>query len=160
MTELKTPDAKELKFVANGKNYVIETKLSIARRIVYDKLVAEISTGLDLKEQFTQWKEVYQLCQDKSPHYADIAVRAHNQMTAVKNWEERRDPIAMLCALFINEETEDRRYITDESIKAKIADWEAEGIDHGFFSHVASVFMKSTTESWSNYFPTSSNEPS
>ena len=154
--ELVTPEAKTLSFKANGKTYAIEKKISIARKIECDKLIIEVTGGGNMGENFSDWKKVYELCNDKK--FADIAVLAHNRMEGVKKWQERHDPVLALCALFINEENEDRRIVSDEIIKAKIKDWEAEGIEYAFFLTMAKGLLKNLTENWSDISLNTSEE--
>jgi len=154
--ELTTPEAKTLLFKANGKTYVIEKKISIARKIECDKLIIEVTAGGNMGENFSDWKKVYELCNDKK--FADIAVLAHNRMEGVKKWQDRHDPVMALCALFINEESEDRRIISTEMIKAKITDWEAEGIEYAFFLTMAKGLLKNLTGNWSDISPNTSEE--
>jgi hypothetical protein len=146
MTELITPT--EIKFTANGRNYIIEKKISIARRMECDKLLVEVTGGGNLGENFTDWRKVYDLCNEKK--FADIAVLAHNRMEGVKKWQERHDPVLALCALFINEENEDRRLISKEMIDAKIKDWDTAGIEYAFFLTMAGGLLKSLMAGWSD----------
>jgi hypothetical protein len=140
--ELITPDAKELSFMANGKTYVVEKKISIARRMICDQLLIEISGGGNMGQYFNDYRNIYDLCNEKK--FADIAVLVHARMEGVKKWQERHDPVMALAALFINEENEDRRFLSLEQIKAKVNDWEEEGIEYAFFLTMADVFMNST----------------
>lgn len=156
--ELKSPDLKAPSFTANGKRYHIESSISIARKIECDKLIIEVTGGGNMGENFSDWKKVYELCNDKK--FADIAVLAHNRMEGVKKWQERHDPVLSLCALFINEESEDRRVITNEMIRQKIADWEAEGIEYAFFLTMGKGLLKKLMKSWSDTSPNTSEEPS
>lgn len=155
--ELDSPDAKALSIVANGKTYLLEKKISIARKIICDQVIIEITGGGNMGENFSDWRKVYDLCNDKK--FADIAVLAHNRMEGVKKWQERHDPVLCLCALFINEENEDRRFLTPEQIKVKIADWEAAGIEYAFFLTMANGLLNQLTASWSNTSPNISDEP-
>lgn len=156
--ELKSPDLKAPSFTANGKKYQIESSISIARKIECDKLIIEVTGGGNMGENFSDWKKVYELCNDKK--FADIAVLAHNRMEGVKKWQERHDPVLSLCALFINEEIEDRRVITNEMIRQKISDWEAEGIEYAFFLTMGKGLLKNLMKSCSDTSPNTSEEPS
>ncbi len=158
MTELKTPEAKALHFTANGKTYVIENRLSIARKIICDQLVLELEYGGNMGETFKDWRNVYDLCNGQK--FADIAVLAHNRMEGVKKWEERHDQVLLLCALFINRDDEDRRFITQEEMQLKISDWEQEGIEYAFFLQLAKMLLSERTKSWSDTSPnTSESQP-
>lgn len=154
--ELISVDSKAPSFTANGKTYLAERKISIARKVECDKLLIEVTGGGNMGENFSDWKKVYELCNDKK--FADIAVLAHNRMEGVKKWQDRHDPVLALCALFINEENEDRRIVSDELIKGKIADWEKEGIEYAFFLTMANGLLKNLTASWSDTSPNTSEE--
>lgn len=154
VTELKAPDKKEISFMANGKKYLIEAKMSIARKIMCDKIVAEVMKGGTLGEVFNDWKSVYELCNDKK--FADIAVMAYNRMEGIKKWEDRYDQVLYLCAVYINEENEDRRYLSPETIKQKIADWEAEGIEYAFFLSLAKELLKGVRQNSPGISPNTS----
>ena len=156
MTELTTPAKGELSFTANGKKYLLESKISIARKMECDKLIVEVTGGGNMGENFNDWKKVYELCNDKK--FADIAVLAHNRMEGAKKWKEKHDPVLALCALFINEENEDRRIISDEMIVAKINDWKAAGIEYAFFLTMANGLLKNLIASWSDSSPNISEE--
>ena len=154
--ELISPDIKVGLFIANGKTYIAEKKISIARKIECDKLIIEVTGGGNMGENFADWNKVYALCNDKK--FADIAVLAHNRMEGVKKWQEKHDPVLSMCALFINEENEDRRVISPEIIKAKISDWEAAGIEYAFFLTMANGLLKNLTASWSDTSQNTSGE--
>jgi hypothetical protein len=79
-------------------------------------------------------------------------------MTGIKNWKERHDPVMSLCALYINEEHEDRRDISEEQIKAKVADWKEAGIAYDFFLLLASALLKAQKAFWNDSTPTSSEK--
>lgn len=156
VTELQTPDSNAMTFKANGKNYFIEKKISIARKMECDKLLIEVTGGGNMGENFSDWKKVYELCNDK--RFADIAVLAHNRMEGVKKWQDRHDPVLSICALFINETNEDRRILSPEMIAGKIKDWESEGIEYSFFLSMASGLLKNLTANWSDTSPNISDE--
>ncbi len=153
-TALITPDKKELSFMANGKKYFIEKKVSIARRMICDELVVEVSGGGNMGNNFNDWKKVYEL--SNGMKFADIVVLAYNRMEGVKKWKENHDPVMALCALYINEEKEDRRFLSQEQIKAKIADWEAEGIEYAFFLNMANSLLMNLTGTSSDTSPSTS----
>lgn len=158
ITELKTPAKDEISFMANGKKYLIEAKMSIARKIMSDKIVAELMKGGTLGEIFNDWKSVYDLA--NSQKFADIVVLAYNRMEGIKKYQEesRYDQVLYLCALYINEENEDRRFLSLEQIKAKIADWEAEGIEYAFFLSLVKTLLSGLQKSSPDISPSTSEE--
>lgn len=156
MAQLVTPDIKEGFFTANGKKYYLENKISIARKIYSDRLIVEVMSGASPSMMFNDLSKLYNLCNEKK--FADIAVSLHNKMHGLKEWNERRDPILGLCALYLNTEEENRREISEELIKQKIADWEAEGIEYGFFSLMAKSLLKELIAIWKENSPNTSEE--
>ena len=89
-------------------------------------------------EQFTdQIKEAYSLCNQVAtgkPVFADLAVLLRDMLIGTQLVGERQTPAVLkLCALFINREGEDVRWVDDAVVEAKINDWRQEGIDIRFF---------------------------
>ena len=156
LTVLKAPGKDEISFMANGKKYLIESRMSIARKIMSDKVVAELMKGGTLLETFNDWKSVYDLCNQMK--FSDAVVLAYNRMEGIKKYEDRHDQVLYLCGLYINEENEDRRFISPEQIKAKIADWEAEGIEYAFFLGLAKTLLREQPKSSSDISPSISEE--
>lgn len=146
MGELKTPELEAGSFTANGKVYKMESRISIARKIYSDKLMVELISGISPGALFNDLKKLYELCNERK--FADVAVSLHNKMKGLQDWSNRRDPILALCALYLNTDDEDRKVINDEMVKAKIADWEAEGIEYGFFSLMARALLKELSANW------------
>lgn len=124
----------ERKFTANGKTYLIEESLSEKRYIKWEMLQAQVGLNIhfeNLKEKMNQlWANL------NKQNFADSCVIARDIMEGMnRNYEERIPDCIQMCALFMNTEDEDRRFITDDLIKQKAADWRAEGIDmQSFFS--------------------------
>jgi hypothetical protein len=59
MKELTMPDMQtDTSFVANGKTYMIESRLSIARKMRSDALMIEIGAGVTPGEQFNLLKQI------------------------------------------------------------------------------------------------------
>lgn len=126
-TVLKEIDFKEGSFTANGKKYYIETTLSYARWMEYEKLQVEIGFGLQISTMFDKLKECYQLLNEN--RFADSAVFIRDMMTGVANNIDSRTPtVLQMCALFINHENEDRRVYDNKLMDNKIQDWIDEGI--------------------------------
>lgn len=132
------------KFEANGNNYVIESSLSIARSIEATKLELELfnlSTTTIKNTLILAYSDLNGNNKEKVVKFADAAVKIHNLANSLeKNLKFDELPVLRYCALYINQEGEDRRNITKEQITAKINDWQEGGLDlGGFFLLVLSV---------------------
>ncbi len=140
MSKLKELDPKEKTFTANSKTYEIEESFSYARWMEYEKLQIELSYGVTFQALFHNLKEVWEELQQM--HFGKACVLVYNMMAGVKNkLDDRIHPALRMCALFINTKDEDRRIITEEMIKVKMADWEAEGISVNSFFALAIGFI-------------------
>lgn len=131
-------------FNANGKKYTIEDALSIARAIEASKLELEmfdVSVN-NIKNTLAQaYRDLNGDNPEKTIKYADAAVKIHNLISRVdKGFKLEENPVLRYAALFVNYENEDRRTISEESIRNKIQDWNEEGIEaSGFFLLVLNV---------------------
>lgn len=148
MTELKTPGPNELSFEANGKTYFLETKISIDRKILCDKLMVELGSGFPISEQVPRLKEAYEAA--NKGRLADCCVMLHNLMSGIKTWERQEDTVMRIAALYINHKEEDRRFITDAQIADKIKDWQEAGIEYGFFISIVQALLKPLIHAWND----------
>lgn len=126
------------KFEANGKNYIIEDKLSIMRAIEASKLeleLFELSSTSIKNTLINAYNDLNGSNKDRTVKFADAAIKIHNLINKIDRTLDFKDtPILRYCALYINEEKEDRRTITSERIDDKINDWQEGGYDiNGFF---------------------------
>jgi len=143
------------KFEANGKNYIIEDKLSIARSIEASKLeieLFELSTKTIKNQLISAYNDLNGTNKEKTVKFADAAIKIHNLVNKIeKNLNFKDLPVLRYCALYINEENEDRRTITNEQITTKIEDWQVGGLEiTGFFLLVLSV-LPSVKKDFSKY---------
>lgn len=132
------------KFEANGKKYIVEDKLSIARSIESSKLELELfdlSSSTIKNVLISAYNDLNGTNKDKTVKFADAAIKIHNLVNKIGNNLDFKDmPILKFCSLYINEESEDRRTITKEAMETKINDWQEGGYDiSGFFLLVLSV---------------------
>lgn len=145
MEKLRTIEPKiGFKFEANGKNYVVEDKLSIMRAIEASKLELELfdlSTRTLKNELISTFNDLNGTNKEKTIKFADAAIKIHNLVNKIeKNLNFKDLPVLKYCALYINAEGEDRRDITDERISEKINDWQEGGLEMtGFFLLVLNV---------------------
>ena len=132
MKQLKTLDPQSRTFEANGKKYIIETKLSIARFHQYQIYEKEAGFSISFSAMVATIRDAYQdLNQLKA---ADASVKLHNLLAGISKVAEKEHVLLKMCALFINTEDEDRGEIDDDMITAKIEDWKDEYEVNGFFT--------------------------
>jgi hypothetical protein len=132
---LKTIDVTKKTFQANGHNYTILEGVPLSRNIMYEKLVARLTYGVDFHTLFQNIKQCYEL-QNSGKRYADVCVMLHNIMSGIKDvaMEERGDPAMQICTLIIVRDDEDLGAYDPALAKEKISDWAKEGYEQdGFF---------------------------
>lgn len=149
MNSLKKINFAEKTFTANGKTYFIETTLSYDRWKEWRKLQVEISYDVSFDNLFEKLKDTWALLNQPTPKVLDAGVTLYNVMQGMKMaMDDKQIPLVIqMCALFMNVEDEDRRFITKEQIATKANDWKEEGIDmESFFTFAISSipnFLKS-----------------
>ncbi|WP_313418832.1 hypothetical protein [Sphingobacterium multivorum] len=139
--KLKQISIEEKSFKANGKTYFIEAgDISIERWSKYEEFSLELQYGISQIDMFKNWKNVTELANKLL--FSDIAVLANNMQNGMLGIFERQNVSLKICALFINEEKENRGVISDDMITAKLEDWAKEGLSVGPFFQLALVFSK------------------
>jgi hypothetical protein len=132
-------DRAAASFNANGKEYFIETKLSVNRWQKYQEFELEVGYGMSAAEMNKRLGEAVELL--NKVKFVDAAVLLNSLATGITKIKQRAHPVFRLCALFMNTKDEDRTDITDELIMEKVNDWKAAGIDAGFFLAFAQTIM-------------------
>lgn len=128
-------------FVANNREYRVGRSISFERYEAYELLQVEVGMARTF-EQFTgQIKEAYSLCNQVAtgkPVFAELAILLRDMMIGAQIvGEHQTNAVLKLCALFINREGEDVRFVDDAVIDSKIEDWRLEGLDMRFFFQFA-----------------------
>lgn len=124
------------RFKANGHNYVVRSRLGLARFEVFDESHPEITFGLGFEQLYNNLNACFDLLNKAKP--ADAAVRIHNMMNGIAtNLEKRENPVLKICTLFICREDEDLTTYDEALAKQKIEDWRIEGIDSEHFFSLA-----------------------
>jgi len=135
--ELKQLDPTQKSFVANGKTYHIETRLSIARFHQYQIYEKEAGFSISFESMVNTLKEAYEdLNKVKN---ADAAVKINNLLMGLVNVAEKEHVLLKMCALFMNTDDEDRGEINEDMISRKISEWENEYEVNGFFTQALST---------------------
>lgn len=145
-TALKRIDISKGRFVANKKTYIIETGFSIERYAMYQKLQIETGFGVTFEDMFKNWETVVTLANNLK--FSDIVILSYNMGKGMMKLEEKEPLVLKMCALFINEEKEDRRTINDDMISQKIHDWKEEGYDVRDFFTLALNTINGYIDSW------------
>lgn len=151
MIETKQFDPNCKEFVANGKKYFVNNKLSIARYEEYEKLQPRLAYDIDFENMFRQHKQQYQFLNDRK--FADAAVSLHNLMSGIRDLldSKREHPALLMCALAIVGEKEDPGVYDENVQKEKIEDWRKEGYAmEGFFLFAAGT-MKGLPKAYNEF---------
>ncbi len=134
---LRILDPATKEFTANGKAYRVYHTVSFDRYEAYELLQVEVGLARTFTQFQSELREAYDLCNEVASGkkvFADLAVLLRDMMVGTALVGERQThPVLRMCALFINREGEDVRYIDEALIESKVNDWRIEGIDMGFF---------------------------
>ena len=138
---VKEIDHRVESFMANGKKYRVAGSLSADRWETYELLTVEVGMARTFEDHQAGLREAYDDCNAVAagqPRFANLAVKLRDMiMGSILVGERQLHPVLKLCALFINWEGEDVRYITEETIRIKVEDWKAEGIAMRYFFQFA-----------------------
>jgi hypothetical protein len=141
-----TPDPKTIApdavtFTANGKTYHKASSISFQRYGLMEVWNHELGFGRSVEQTFQSERQAFDLLNKLK--LAEAAVLLNNSMQGLARIADqgelikRTHPAIKLSMLFWNHEGEDVRTMPDELMNLKLADMEAEGIDHGFFFRTA-----------------------
>ena len=130
--KLKKLDPTARSFMAGGKEYFIETNLSISRFHDYQIYEKEAGFGMTFKDMFQNLLKVREDL--NKVKFVDCAVRVDNLINGMAKMEEKEHTLLKMCALFMNTKDEDRGEINDDMISAKIEAWQNEYEVNGFFT--------------------------
>lgn len=155
VTALKTIDVNATEFEANGKIYRRADSISLDRFTAYQKLEVELSFGQSFAGLYAGLQEAYSLCNASS--FADLAVKLRDMMQGVKSMNDGRLPIVLkMCALFLNRDGEDVRFIDEALIASKVDDWRKEGIAMTYFFALALHSIPGLISAYSSITPATS----
>lgn len=150
----KNIDMTKPSFMANGKEYFIQTHLSIARFCEFQILEKEVGFSMTFAKVFKEINEITEIMNEAK--FVDCAVRLDNLRRGVAKLEDKEPSVLKLCTLFINTIDEDPSFWNNDLMTVKIEDWKAEGIDiQDFFQ-----FALSTLNGFTDIFNKMSNRVS
>ena len=128
--KLKKLNPEARSFEAGGKEYFIETQLSISRFHQYQIYEKEAGFGMSFKDMFSNLIKMRE--ELNKVKFVDCAVRLDNLINGMAKLEEKEHVLLKMCALFMNTKDEDRSIINDDIIAEKIEDWSEYDVN-GFF---------------------------
>lgn len=133
-------------FTANGKKYIVGSSYTIGRLDIASVLEEELmSMSYNRDSKATMRKALDHF---NKGEIADAVVVLHNKINAGYVASKVGHIALRVCALFINREDEDARYITEEQIKDKINDWSVEGLDAAPFLAFVFVLYRQLMQSY------------
>lgn len=115
-------------FMANGKHYFVEERLSAARYAYFERLESEFGFGRTFPEIITEVTGTIQLL--NNTQWVPAAVKLTNLQNGISQIDSKKPHAFRYCALFINEENEDPAIINEDLINRKINDWQVEGLEY------------------------------
>lgn len=145
--QLKRLNLNEPSFTANGKTYYIEQALSIERYCEFTILEKELGYGMNFETMLKKHKQLHSMLNKQELVSASVMVDSMVKGIAKLN---EREPVQLkMCALFVNEENEDRAAWSADLYTRKIEDWKKEGIAVQDFFALASSSVSGLLESYS-----------
>lgn len=128
-------------FEAGGKTYIIHGSVNIERYTVLQNLEVQSAFGADfvqLHRAHAKWAELHN---KRLPFDADRLM--DNTFSAVaRKANGQRDPLILICTLFMCDKDEDRTTWDEETANEKIKIWSEEGFPAEDFFRLALRFSK------------------
>lgn len=136
MNEIKSFPEGTMSFIANGKTYYFQEKLSINRYWQFQRFRVSLAFKSDPVQIYNTMLEyrnsILDVVKDSKNAFPLIA-KFDSTLKSINEMNKRPDISFWICTLFFNTADEDVRYWTNELAEEKIKDWEEEGIDSAFF---------------------------
>lgn len=126
MKEPKRIDLNKGSFTANGKQYFVQSTLTIARFCEFQILEKELAFSMTFQSVFNEINEATELMNEC--RFVDTAVKLDNLRRGIAKLEEKEPTALKICTLFINTADEDPSQWDNDIMTRKIQDWKEEGI--------------------------------
>jgi hypothetical protein len=134
-------DARNAFAGADGRVFFIEPPelLGIDRKRAFDQGLTTAAFGVGVKGLIKNLLDIRTAFNKQE--MAEVGHLITTQIATASNINARSDATLQICALFMNEEKEDRTKVpTDAQIEDKITNWNNAGIPYSFFVHCAGTF--------------------
>lgn len=135
MSNLRTIDFSKKYFECDGSKFFVEDTLSFERYQKLEEFSLEFGFSASFADIFKVLRKIWD--NHNKLNFADNAVLLHNLMKGIVDLEQKKSPVSLrICALFINEENEDRTEYNEAKMQSKIDRWGKE-LDINPFFHLA-----------------------
>jgi len=138
MSNLKTIDFSKKYFECDGSKWFVDDTMSFDRYQKLEEFSLEFGFSADFADIFKGLKKMWENLNSRKD--AETAVILHNLMKGIVDMEQKKPPVALrICALFINEESENRIEYNEAKMQAKIDRWGKELDVNPFFQLAVSL---------------------
>jgi hypothetical protein len=147
-TELKLLPDGTTSFEAAGCKYYIAGGFSIERYTLYEEFGLTFGLSTPFNYVFATLVDIMNKLNAHPVKLFDLSILVNKALTNVAKLETKESYAFQVCTLFINREGEDVTTWTPELAKAKLADWNAAGLDARFFLRLAAVLVAGFTDAY------------
>jgi hypothetical protein len=141
------PDATT-SFEAAGCKYYVAASCSIDRYTMYEEFGLTFGLSSPFTYVFNTLVDIMNKLNAHPVKLFDLSILVNKALTHAAKLETKESYAFQVCTLFINREGEDVSSWTPELAKAKIADWNAAGLDARFFLRLAAVLVAGFTDAY------------
>ena len=135
---MKEVDFSRKVFEYDGSKWYVEESISFARYQALEEIAIEFGYSATFADIFKNLRRLWD--NQNQLKFAENSVLLHNMMNGIVNLEEKKPDAALrICALFINEEKEDRLEYNETKMRDKINRWGKECDVKPFFHLAGSV---------------------
>lgn len=135
---MKELDFSQKVFECDGSKWYVEDSISFARYRALEEIAIEFGYSATFADIFKNLRKLWD--NQNQLKFAENSVLIHNMMKGIVNLEEKKPDAALrICALFINEENEDRLEYNETKMREKIDRWGKECDVRPFFHLAGSV---------------------
>jgi hypothetical protein len=113
-------------FMANGKKYTVSDSCRIGRMEILELLEHEYYTKVKTGTLKDVMENAMALLNELK--IGEAYVLMHNKINLDQRTTTLRHPLLRLATVFIDQEGEDFKYLTETKMKEKISDWSEEGL--------------------------------
>lgn len=155
VTELRLIDFSKKHFECGGRKFTLSDSLSFNRYRELQKINLEFGFSATFQDIFKHVREAWGFLNNTK--LAEAAVVLHNIMYGVVSLDDKYDPALRICALFINEESEDVTVYDEGKVRDKIECW-AGSLDVLPFFQLAASLVPGWINAYQVFIPGGTNQ--